>query len=324
MTSAPPRPGPPLRTLSFALVASFAAACGSSDGGEASPSPAGGSSYATCEAGKRAGTFVVSVSDPAEPDAVDITGSVYDAPITGTKTQVAKTAGSCSVLTPVQAEVCPMTCSSSEVCVNKVCKAGPKLKSVGAVTVAGLGSAIKLEQLSDKYSMPLDAHPKVVTGGSITVTASGAEGYGPLTAKASGVDFIKLPPGTVEVVKDKPVKLTWTPPAKAVPGARVLINLSINKHGLTESWIECDTADTGEVTIDAGLVTELFKYGMSGFPRASITRQSAGTASVPSGCVELDVMSQGTQALKNPLVQDCSDDSECPAGKKCGRDQACK
>ena len=83
-------------------------------------------------------------------------------------------------------------------------------------------------------------------------------------------------PSSITLEKDKPLTLTWTAKG-ASADSTIHVHLDISHHGGTKGQIECDTADSGSLTIGASLVTQLVNLGVAGFPTVRLTRSSVGS-----------------------------------------------
>ena len=87
--------------------------------------------------------------------------------------------------------------------------------------------------------------------------------------------------------------------------------------------IECDTDDTGAITISASLMTELIGLGVAGFPSVIITRVSSDSAQIAVGRVELAVSSKVERLVTVAGVDSCTEDADCPDGGTCQSDLTC-
>ena len=81
----------------------------------------------------------------------------------------------------------------------------------------------------------------------------------------------------VTVVDGQPIALQWNA-GPVHEGVRIHIELNINNHGSTGARIVCEVEDNGSANLPADLVSQLFAFGVSGFPSLVLTRQSADAA----------------------------------------------
>jgi hypothetical protein len=282
-------------------------ACSSS--GEGDPQARAGA-YEACPARSLAGEFVLKLDGEAMFTGVD-RGEVLDGiDATRTAREVMKS-GACRILQPAAATGAVTS---------------PQPQDLGTVTMAGLKVPLTLLKIDNRYTNPPGVlpHPGFDEGASIVLQAmGGASGYGPFTLTGWGVAPLNTPAQPLVVESGKAATITWTAPALPGP-TQVLINLGVNWHGAVDTWMECSAADTGTFTIPAATMTELFKHGVSGFPRVTLTRQSADTTTVKSGCVQFLVLSEVTRDVTVPGVVSCNEDSECSSGKTCQTDLSCK
>ncbi len=117
--------------------------------------------------------------------------------------------------------------------------------------------------------------------------------------------------------------LAWTPPATA-GRSTVHVKLDISHHGGTRGKIECEAADTGSLTIDGALVTELLHLGVAGFPTIVVTRSASGEAALTVGRVALSLESEIEREVVIPGVISCNENADCPDGQTCQTDLRCK
>lgn len=278
-------------------------------------------SYRTCSAELRTGEFVLERADT-------FTGVQSGYVLDGVEplripVEVAKSGG-CRILQPPKAEApCAPDCAIGQMCSRGKCIKQPQPQPLGKVTISGLKTSLTLKSTDNRYtnegSLP---HPAYDDGAVLRLTATGEAGYGPFSLQTTGVGEIKLPHEPLLVEDGKPVTLSWSASAKS-GATRILINMSVNLHGTTDTWLECDVPDTGSFTVDGATTAALFKHDISGFPRVTVTRQSVDAAMVKSGCVEFVVKAEASRDLEVPGLKSCQDDRDCPAGKRCQRDLKC-
>jgi hypothetical protein len=299
--------------------------------GGSSGADAGGSGtlaeYKTCQSGTMVGRITALINNDAENPFSDVNGYVMDGVPPNSGAKDLATVGGCVIRQPAPPASCTPACGADQWCTDKGCKPSPHAKNLGKVTVTGLKQPLELLNTNDTYNLPIGTmlmHPVFSEGADITLTAAGADGYGPFTLRGKGVGALEMPKDPIKVESGKPVTLTWTKPATASPVTRVHLNFAVNLHGTTDTWFECEVPDSGSFTVSGELTTQLFSHGVSGFPRVELTRRSSDTATVPSGCVEFMVAAPITRDLEVPGVVSCNEDTDCPSGKTCSGDLTCK
>ncbi len=87
--------------------------------------------------------------------------------------------------------------------------------------------------------------------------------------------------------------------------------------------IECETRDTGSLSVDAALVQELVDLGVAGFPTVILTRRAVSSTKTSAGRVDLVVYSDLELSIGVPGVVSCTDNEDCPSGT-CLPDLTCE
>jgi hypothetical protein len=294
------------------------------------PSPAAGplTSYKTCSDETRVADFELGLRSGftgIEP------ATVFDAVDTNTLARVVREVGGCKIIQPPLAvPPCSPECqTSTQICTATGCKPRPAGQDVGTVTIDGLKAPGTLNKSPDHvYTNPSWPHPGFDEGATLVLRASGAGNNPAFSVRGWGVGPLVVPADKLPVENGKPATLTWTPPTRQGP-TRMLISLSINRHGSVDTSLECEVPDTGSFTIDAAAITEVFKYGVSGFPSVDMKRQSADTATLRAGCLEFNVVASASREIAVPGVISCVGEPEpgqpdpCPPGQTCGEDLRC-
>ena len=283
-----------------------------------------------------AGTFRASLvpADAATgaPGYTSLVGKVYDGATPSTLIwTTASTSGACKLEKP-RVPFCNDPCGGSAACVDdNKCQAYPTAKSVGTVKVTGMKTStgateFSMDPVANTYqpgggvSLPFPAFSE---GATVTL-ASGGGAYAPFTLTAKGIAPLTLADGTLALALNTALTLRWTPPAQAGQ-SRIYVKLDISHHGGTKGMIECDADDTGTLEIGAGLITDLLNLGAAGFPTITVARSATpGSTVIAPGRVELALTSSIERPVTVPGITSCTDDSECPMGKKCQADLTCK
>ena len=286
--------------------------------------------YKTCTDENRVGRFELSLNNDAERPFSDIDGTVSDGPNPFAQSKILATIDGCVIKQPpVATATCNPACGIEQVCsANGTCVRNPNAHDLGKVTVTGLKKPLELLKNSGsfRYSRPPDVpldHPAFSEGADITLTASGAGGYGPFVLKGLGISKLEAPKTKIAAEAGKPSTITWTA-SSASAVSRVVLDFAVNRHGAVDTWLECEVPDTGSFALSAALTTELFKHGVSGYPSVDITRLTSDTVSVPSGCVEFQVTALVNRELAVPGLVSCQGDKDCAAPKTCAEDLACR
>jgi hypothetical protein len=128
------------------------------------------------------------------------------------------------------------------------------------------------------------------TGDVVPAFSISARGVPPLEAAISN--------GEIELVNGEEFTFTWTP---ADPTSRVRLTVNANNHGHAAPWeavIECDTEDTGQVTVPAAMIDafpETYRWEVcegSDCPLSWLTRYHKTVTDVGGAPVRLDVGSR--------------------------------
>jgi hypothetical protein len=281
------------------------------------------------------GTFSIKLkTDSATPTAA-IIGSVHDAPTFQPLFSAGVKDGACTLLKPVYPFCDPACDTDTADCVAEdTCRAKPPKKDVGAVALTGVktttgGTGLALEPNGKfDYQPSADttpAYPPFDEGADVGLTASGGT-YGAFALHAKGIAPLVFADGTLTLDRNKELALAWTPKG-ASSDATIHVKIDISHHGGLKGLIECDTADTGALTISAALVTQLVNLGVAGFPTVALTRIIKASTAIAPGRVELELSHEIERPLTVPGVISCTDmtnSSDCPTGKLCQGNLTCK
>ncbi len=309
---------------------------GSSSGtGTAGKSSTAGSnsSAGSADTGEVVGTFQVQVlADDPDPATgmTKIVGQVGDGPIPSNVIwSEAKKDGSCRLETPT-VPFCAAGCGADVCVTDDVCQAYPTAHSVGAVTLKGVklasgGADLTLKEIAHSYQPVAGtalSYPPFATTDDVTLHADGGD-FAAFDLSAKGVDPLAFTSTDFELEDGKPLVLTWD--AAADPKSSQLhVKLDISHHGGVKGIIECDSDDTGTLTISAALITELLGLGVAGFPSVVAMRQSIDTAKIAPGVVKLEVSARAEHYVTVKGVDSCNVTDDCPEGKTCATDSTCQ
>jgi hypothetical protein len=319
---------------SLLVLGLFAVACSSAStggtGGEGGGGGTGGGggggtggvaaplAYKPCDRASRLGGFSVSLKpNEGSTPFTAIGGGVKNAvdAMEATWHELAKD-GDCRLITGKNL-VCSQTCPDGQMCAgDNKCAAEPLTQDTGSLTVTGLPVPVSLPfDLSSGgyfYALPATApYPPVAAETALALKTTGGK-LQPFSLAGRGVEPLVFAGTGLKVMRDQPLTVTWTAPAKA-GSARIHLGLDIGHHGGIAARIECDVADTGSTTVAAPLVTKLMDQGLAGFPAISLSRQTADSTTTAGGCVDFVVASDQERPVEVPGVVSCNSNSKCEA-----------
>jgi len=199
-------------------------------------------------------------------------------------------AGDCVFLRAVWDQLCDPPCTWPQYCEVDTCVGRPPRLSGGKVVVTGLKTGLTLEETTEYhyYAATFDPEPTAGDvfdeGTVVTATAEGAD-LPSFSVRTRGVAEMSSGLGCdAKLEAGKPVVVTWQ---AGTQGDRVFFSIRSPNHGTQFSRIECETADDGELVVDASLVD---LYVPDFHPAGDgwvLTRTSTGFVDLPQGRVEL-------------------------------------
>jgi hypothetical protein len=316
--------------LSAGLALSGCGNSGSSAAGSAGATGSAGAGQG--DSSQLVGSFQVKVTPATSvlQASTAIVGKVYDGPTPSTVVwENPQVDGACTLTTP-RVPFCTTPCGSISACVeDNTCQAYPTARGVGSVTVTGVETTdgdlpFTMTAIANTYqpagSVSL-AYPPFAEGDAVTFSAAG-DYFPAFTLTSTGVAPLAVTSTSLALNTGKALDLAWTPGAAG--NAKIHVKLDISHHGGSKGQIECDSDDTGSLTVPAPLITKLLGLGVAGFPTVIITRQAVGSSVISAGRVELDVSSVVEQAVTVEGLTSCDADEDCPSGQTCQTDQSCK
>jgi hypothetical protein len=323
-------PAPPASTrtclgacLTLALALALLAACGSGSGAAApdaggAPDSGGGQPfvYRSCGPGGAGGDEVGEFRVELGASFTAVSGSIAAGVVPGDLRETVAEAAGCRLLRKRRLACIPacaaeMTCGEAGACIPYPANLG-----AGAVTIAGLARAVKMnpDPTGKRYWDTTLPHPGFAPAADIRLAAAGGEL--PAFALAGwGVTALEAPAGDLALQPGAALAVRWQP-GPAGP-ARVQAALAIDQHGVTPATLVCEAPDTGSLDIPASLVDALVAAGASGYPKLALTRQTVDAVTLPPGCVELVVSATVERNLSVPGHVPCRRDTDCPAGRTC-------
>ncbi len=255
-------------------------------------------------------------------------GKLYNGPVPNPVWETVMVSGECKLLKPKQ-RTCS-GCGNGSVCVDdNNCQPEPDTITAGTVTIAGMtnkgGTTTSTITATNGNYMPTGdnrpTNPPCTEGSTISVTASGNEQVAGFTVTAKTISPIEISADTIAMDPGMPILLKWKA-ASNPDDSKITVVIDITYHGGTKAKIECVCRDDGELEIPAVMLDSLKSFGMSGFPKLEMYRDSKGT--VAGTGVELQIQSFVLLWLKIPGVISCPDVGYCPEGMECSADKRCR
>lgn len=306
---------------------------GSSSGGSTGSGGSEGTGGAAQNTGEPQGLFTLKIEPAAQK--VDGSGESITAnttligriwsvePPPAQLLGVTETEGDCQLLEPLLGVTCDPGCTSSQKCVagNVCAELTPPKHNVGTVSVSGVAKAdgtttFTVDAVADNYQPTGLAFPPCAEGDEVTITSGGGD-YDVFNVSTECIVPLDVEGDTVPLAPNQATTITMNPPA-AGSNTRIEVNIDISHHGGLKGEIVCDFADTGSITIPAGLITSLINLGVAGFPSVTITRVSSAAVDVATGQVGLRIISPVAKAIEIPGLVSCTEDSPCtPLGQVC-------
>jgi hypothetical protein len=204
------------------------------------------------------------------------------------------------------------TCGESGTCIPY-----PRQVSVGEVTISGLTkeTIMSPQQPGNSYFAPGADNPPYEVQSKVVLSAEGAGDVGSFQLFGVGSEPLAESPRWV-LERGADLTLTWAAPTSSVE-ATVLVELTIDQHGISPLSLSCELEDTGSATVPAAAVDQLINSGVSGFPNGRIIRRTADHIELGAGCVELVVGSPLAASVSVSGFTPCNGQGDCPSGQAC-------
>lgn len=277
------------------------------------PAPVFVAPRGACSVDQRVGRF--SVEKQIEFGVVQ--GSVSDGVVPTAIPRLALEQGGCRLLERRNL-ACVPACVGAETCAEGgACIPYPRQLSTGEVVITGLTKETRMSPLApgNSYFAPGADNPPFAVGSEVVLSAAGDGGVGPFALFGVGSEPLTEAPAWV-LEAGVGLALSWAAPAEDV-GTSVLVELTIDQHGISPLSLACEFADTGTATVPAAIIDELIGAGVSGFPNGRLTRRTADHVDLAFGCVELVVGSPLAADISVPGYTPCNGSADCPAGQAC-------
>ena len=206
-----------------------------------------------------------------------------------------------------------VTCSADQKCAGPDdCRDLPSSVGVGAVSVTGVGpDVVQLSEVNKNYQNAGEIpYPGFEDGATISLAAAG-DFYPAFDISTTGVAPAVLQASDYLLSTGQPLLVEWTPGTN--PAARVTVSLNISRHGGSPGYLQCETEDSGSLTIPADPIRELIALGVAGFPQLEFRRHTRAEAQVTNGKITLDVEALAIPTLAVEGYCSCFDSSDCGA-----------
>jgi hypothetical protein len=272
----------------------FSLACGGDDDAGSDPPDAGNQTDAA-----------VGPRCSAEPHArFDVTASPESGQLLGTYSDVAwpttveekMREGACAYFAP-EPPFCDPECAGETICATGgVCRGFPRPMNIGTVRVTGTDPELELEPDAFNNYYTDSALPGLYQpGDELTLTAGGSGDIDALSLTVRGVAPLVVGSPAVTAREHEDLVLEWEPDPSSPEGTELVFRADNDHHGIV-AYIECHTADDGELVVPAAILDELILAGETGIgtyiENAHMTRSNRDTAETDLGCASFQSLSQ--------------------------------
>ncbi|MEE9384613.1 MAG: hypothetical protein V3V08_14505 [Nannocystaceae bacterium] len=308
-----------LTTLAVVLGAACERASGtdaSSEGPHTGPS--GAADAGECDPHVRVGRFELQTYK----ETAIIQGNVHTAPSPLARLEEVSAQGGCALVRQ-QRFFCDPRCAADEVCgPGDACITRPRPRSVGEVTVQGLGEDLRLLPVEPGFVYFDTSRPKsaIEAGEPVWLEASGGDmDVEPIELGVVGIAALHVSTGmTLVVAHGAPLDVAWDA-AVAEHDAEIVLRLQVDQHGGTPASVVCRFEDTGSGIVPAGILAKFLDLGITGFPNATITRLVASRTPGAEDCVDFVASASLEIGLSVDNVTPCHSDADCPPGQTCNK-----
>jgi hypothetical protein len=220
--------------------------------------PDAGSPDASLPPGPLFEIHLVEGHDPFIPSKYGVYVNVYNPWAGEVGTMEVLRIGDCAVFEPVFAPFCDPPCVAPEFCTVDGCRGHKPPLDAGRIVVTGLKVALTLQADPQYHFYKALLDPPITSGNLfdpgdlIAAVAEGAVLPAFELATTGVAGLVTTHPCPFEPGAGTPIGLKWEPSSAAT---RVRFVMQNEYHGGQFSRIVCDTADDGELVIDAAIVS---------------------------------------------------------------------
>jgi hypothetical protein len=244
-------------------------------------------------------------------------GTVSDGVVPITVLELMEASGECT-LERRNNPFCDPPCGAGMTCTFEgTCIPFPRAQDLGTVTIGGMVEPVAMEPLVPGYNYSNTTLPyPAYAPGDLIEFRTGAGTYPGVELHGVGVTPLASSDGEVFVDPDVDLEVLWTAPPEGAR-SRVFFQLTIDQHGLTPVKLRCDFADDGVGVVPSSLVRGLIDFGVTGFPNATLKRQTVDSTAVGEGCMEFRVSSPIELSVDVDGFTPCRVEEQCPEGQSC-------
>jgi hypothetical protein len=246
-----------------------------------------------------------------------VDGTVTDGVVPITVLELLSATGDCT-LERRNNPFCDPPCGAGETCTFEgECIPFPRAQDLGTVTIGGLVEPVAMEPLVPgyNYSNTTLPHPAFQPGDLIELR-TGDGTYPGVELHGVGVEELISTDGDLFVQAGVDMDVTWTPPA-AASRTQVYLQLTIDQHGLTPVKLRCEFDDDGTGTVPGSLLDQLVAFGVTGYPNATLKRQTIDKVAVGEGCMDFTISSPIDMSVDVDGFTPCRRTEDCPPGQTC-------
>src|SRR5688572_388481 len=212
-----------------------------------------------CDLAQRIGGFSIE----AQADFGVVQGVVADAVLPTAVPLLVSETGACRMLERRNL-VCLPACAGAEACGELgSCIPYPRQVDVGVVAIAGLTRPTSMSPLEpgNTYFSPGADNPPYAPDATVALSAQGGSGLAAFELFGRGsAPLLEAPQW--QLARGASLSVTWAAPSSGaspgMPGAtHVLLELTIDQHGVSPFSLVCQLEDTGSATVPATIIAQL-------------------------------------------------------------------
>jgi hypothetical protein len=216
---------------------------------------------------------------------------------------------------------CDPSCDPGYTCdFDGTCVPYPEAQDLGTVTIDGLLKPVSMDPVTPGYTYFDTSLPNPPwTPGSVLELHTGGGSFQPVTLYGVAPEDLVATSMDWTLTEGQSFTVTWDP-ASAGARTEVVLSLSIDQHGVTPSSISCVFADDGTGELPSDVLQSLMDLGVSGFPAGTLTRRTADSDALGSGCIDLQATSSRLAYVTIEGYTPCTRDEDCPDGETCNEE----